>query len=65
MQYAVLIMSRDAAEKYGVRPWAQYKAFSIVGTDPVAMLKGPAVAMEKVLQKSKARERGYRFSKNQ
>lgn len=45
-------MSREAAEKYGVRPRAKFKAFSIVGTDPVVMLKGPAVATEKVLQKA-------------
>lgn len=49
---AVLIMSKEAAEKYGVRPRAKFKAFSVVGTDPVAMLKGPAVATEKVLQKA-------------
>ena len=49
---AVLIASKDAAEKYGLKQRARFVAFSIVGSDPVAMLKGPALATEKVLQKA-------------
>ncbi|MFF5993157.1 thiolase family protein [Lysinibacillus sp. KU-BSD001] len=49
---AVLIMSKEAAKKYGLQPRAVFKAFSVVGSDPVAMLKGPAIATEKVLQKA-------------
>lgn len=49
---AVLIASKEAAEKYDLTPRARFKAFSVVGTDPVAMLKGPAVATKKVLEKA-------------
>lgn len=49
---AVLIVSKEAAVKYDLRPRARFIAFSVVGTDPVAMLKGPAVATQKVLEKA-------------
>lgn len=49
---AVLIMSKEKALALGLMPRATFKAFSVIGTDPVTMLKGPAIATEKVLQKA-------------
>jgi acetyl-CoA acyltransferase len=49
---AVLIMSKTKARELGLRPRATFKAFSVVGTDPVTMLTGPIPATEKVLAKA-------------
>ena len=49
---AVLVMSEDKAAELGLTPRAQFKAFSVVGVDPVTMLTGPIPATEKVLNKS-------------
>jgi len=49
---AVLIMSETKAGELGLRPRARFKAFSVVGTDPVTMLTGPIPATEKVLAKA-------------
>ena len=49
---AVLIMSETKARELGLRPRATFKAFSVVGTDPVTMLTGPIPATEKVLAKA-------------
>ena len=38
---AVLIMSESKARELGLRARATFKAFSVVGTDPVIMLTGP------------------------
>jgi acetyl-CoA acetyltransferase family protein len=49
---AVLIMRETKARELGLRPRATFKAFSVVGTDPVTMLTGPIPATEKVLAKA-------------
>jgi acetyl-CoA acetyltransferase family protein len=46
---AVLILSESKARELGLRPRATFKAFSVVGTDPVTMLTGPIPATEAVL----------------
>lgn len=49
---AALVMSREMAEKLGLRPRARFVAFAVVGVDPVTMLKGPIPATGKVLAKA-------------
>jgi acetyl-CoA acyltransferase len=46
---AVLIMSEDKARELGLVPRARFKAFSVVGVDPIIMLTGPIPATRKVL----------------
>ena len=40
------------AAELGLRPRARFKAFAVVGVDPVIMLTGPIPATEKVLDKA-------------
>jgi acetyl-CoA acyltransferase len=49
---AVLVMSEERAAELGLTPRARFKAFSVVGVDPITMLKGPIPATEKVLEKA-------------
>ena len=49
---ALLIMSEDKAKEFGLKPRARFTSFSVVGTDPVAMLTGPIPATEKALAKA-------------
>ena len=49
---AVLIMSEDAARRLGMRPRARFRAFSVVGDDPLLMLTGPIPATRKVLARA-------------
>ncbi len=49
---AVLVMSREAARRYGLRPRARFVSFSVVGDDPVKMLTGPIPATKKALAKA-------------
>jgi acetyl-CoA acyltransferase len=49
---AVLVMSEEKAKELGLEPRARFKAFSVVGVDPVIMLTGPIPATEKVLDKA-------------
>ncbi|MCP4960061.1 MAG: thiolase family protein [Actinomycetia bacterium] len=49
---AVLIMSAEKAAELGLKPRARFHSFSVVGTDPVTMLKGPIPATEKILERS-------------
>ena len=46
---AVLLASPAAAERLGLRPRARIVTTTLVGVDPVTMLKGPIPATEKVL----------------
>ncbi len=48
---ALLIMSAEKAAELGLKPRARFHAFSVVGADPVTMLKGPIPATAKVLDK--------------
>jgi len=49
---ALLIMSRSKAEELGLKPRAVFRNFSLAGTDPVTMLKGPIPVTEKLFAKS-------------
>jgi acetyl-CoA acyltransferase len=49
---AALIMSADAAEKLGLEPRARFRAFSVVGSDPLYMLTGVIPATAKVLERA-------------
>jgi acetyl-CoA C-acetyltransferase len=49
---AVLLMSTDAAERFGITPRARVVQTTLVGCDPVLMLEGPISATEKLLRRS-------------
>ena len=49
---AVLIMSAEKAAEIGLKPRARFHGFSLAGTDPVTMLKGPIPATRKILEKT-------------
>ncbi|PBC47967.1 acetyl-CoA C-acyltransferase [Rhodococcus sp. ACS1] len=49
---ALLIMSEEAAARYGLTPIARIHTVAVVGDDPVIMLTAPIPATEKVLAKS-------------
>ncbi|MGR0220567.1 thiolase family protein [Agromyces sp. ZXT2-6] len=49
---AALIMSADAADRLGVEPRARFRAFSVVGSDPLYMLTGVIPATAKVLERA-------------
>lgn len=49
---ALLVMSEEAAAKYGLTPIARIHTAAVVGADPVMMLAVPIPATEKVLQRS-------------
>jgi acetyl-CoA acyltransferase len=49
---AVLIMGADVAARLGLRPRARFKAFAVVGDDPLLMLTAIVPATEKVLAKA-------------
>ncbi|MEJ8778056.1 thiolase family protein [Pseudogracilibacillus sp. ICA-222130] len=49
---AVLLMSREKAEKLGLRPRAKIVARSVVGSDPTLMLTGPIAATKNVLKRA-------------
>ncbi len=49
----VLIMSEERASSLGLTPRARFHAFTVVGSDPVAMLTGPIPATRSVLEKAK------------
>jgi acetyl-CoA C-acetyltransferase len=48
----VLIGSKAAGQRMGIRPRARIRSFGIVGTEPTIMLIGPAPASRKALQKA-------------
>ncbi|MFY9834936.1 MAG: acetyl-CoA C-acetyltransferase [Xanthobacteraceae bacterium] len=47
---AVLIGSREAGEKIGLKPRARLRAFANIGSDPALMLTGPIDVTKKVLK---------------
>lgn len=49
---AVLLMSREAANRNKVRPRARIRAMTVVGSDPELMLTGPISATRQVLEKA-------------
>jgi acetyl-CoA C-acetyltransferase len=50
---AVLLGSRDAGGKAGLKPRARVRAFANIGSEPAIMLTGPVDVTEKVLAKAK------------
>ncbi|MDB0050985.1 steroid 3-ketoacyl-CoA thiolase [Pseudomonadales bacterium] len=48
----VILASASAVEKYGLTPRAKIRATTLVGCDPVTMLKGPIPATQKVLEQT-------------
>ncbi|GMU67969.1 MAG: acetyl-CoA acetyltransferase [Steroidobacteraceae bacterium] len=49
---AVLLGSREAGVRHGLRPRARIVSFASVGTEPTIMLTGPAPAAEKALRRA-------------
>lgn len=49
---AVLVASREAARKHGLRPQARFVARAVAGVDPVIMLSGVIPATRKVLARA-------------
>ena len=49
---AVLVMSEEKAAELGLTPRARFKAFAVVGVNPITMLTGPIPATQKVLDKA-------------
>jgi acetyl-CoA acyltransferase len=50
---AVLMMTREKAEEFGLRPRARVMDQTTVGVDPVLMLTGPIPATQKLLDRNK------------
>ncbi len=49
---AVLLTSKDYAEKHGLKPRARVVAYANIGDDPTLMLNAPVPAAKKVLEKA-------------
>ncbi len=49
---ALLIGSKDAADRFKLKPKARFVAAAVSGVDPTIMLTGPITATEKVLKKA-------------
>lgn len=49
---AILIMSREMADKLGLKPRARFVAFHVAGDDPVLMLTAPIPATRQILKKA-------------
>lgn len=54
---AVILVSREAVEKYQLRPLAQWRASSLVGLDPQLMGLGPYYAVSKLFQTTELTEK--------
>ncbi|MBV9556551.1 MAG: acetyl-CoA C-acetyltransferase [Pseudolabrys sp.] len=54
---AVLIGTREAGQKAGLRPRARIRAFANIGSEPSIMLTGPIPVSEKVLKKAGMRKK--------
>jgi len=49
---AALMMSADRAEQLGLAPRARFRAFDVIGDDPLLMLTGPIPATGRVLERA-------------
>ena len=49
---AALMMSADRAEQLGLTPRARFRAFDVIGDDPMLMLTGPIRATRRVLERA-------------
>lgn len=52
---AALIMSADAAKRFGLRARARFHSFAVAGSDPLLMLTGILAATRKLLERSGVR----------
>lgn len=50
---AVLVGSKEAGEKYGLKPRARIRAFANIGSEPAIMLTGPVDVTRKLLDRAK------------
>jgi len=50
---ACMLMSREKADKLGIKPMARIVSMAVAGSDPVIMLLGPIPAMKKAFARSK------------
>jgi acetyl-CoA acyltransferase len=50
---AVILMTREKADEYGLKPRARFIDQTTVGVDPVIMLTGPIPATKKLLERNK------------
>ena len=57
---AILIGSKEAGEKAGLRPRARIRACASIGSEPTIMLTGPSFAAERALGESRHVERRHR-----
>jgi acetyl-CoA acyltransferase len=49
---AVMLMSREKAEEFGLKPMAVIRSMGVAGSDPILMLEGPIPAQEKALSRA-------------
>ncbi len=49
---AVLVATKEAGEKAGLKPRARIKSFASIGSEPTIMLTGPSFAAERALAKA-------------
>ncbi|XKH55033.1 acetyl-CoA C-acetyltransferase [Citricoccus nitrophenolicus] len=49
---AIMVVSEQAVNEFGLKPLAAVHTMSVVGSDPVAMLTGPIPATQAVLERS-------------
>ena len=49
---AVLIGTKEAGKRFGLKPRARIRAFANIGSDPALMLTGPVDVTKKLLQRS-------------
>lgn len=50
---AALLMSAERADALGLRPRARFRAFDVIGDDPLFMLTGPIPATKRVLDRAR------------
>nr|MDO8081353.1 acetyl-CoA C-acetyltransferase [Candidatus Freyarchaeota archaeon] len=58
---AVMMMSKEAAKKYGLEPLATIKSIAWAGVDPSVMGKGPVPASKKALKSAKLTAKDINF----
>ncbi|MFX4466516.1 acetyl-CoA C-acyltransferase, partial [Acinetobacter baumannii] len=49
---AVLLGSKQAGAKYGLKPRAKIRAFANIGSEPAMMLTGPVDVTQKLFERS-------------
>ena len=57
---AVLLGSKEAGARHGLKPRAKIRAFANIGSEPAMMLTGPVDVTEKLFERSGMKQIGYR-----